>query len=45
MSYDIFSKKFRNKKTGEIVTQVPLLSMDDYEEVTQHKKGKIHRVV
>ena len=38
--YIIRSKKFRNKKTGEIVTQVPILSMDDYEEV----KGGKHAI-
>ena len=30
------SKKFRNKKTGEIVTQVPLLDINDYDEVKEH---------
>lgn len=29
------SKQFRNKKTGEIVTQVPIMQMSDYEEVKQ----------
>lgn len=41
----IGSKKFRNKKTGEIVTQVPLLDINDYEEIKEpvkkHRLGKM----
>ncbi len=31
----ITSKKFRNKKTGEIVTQFDILEIADFEEVEQ----------
>ena len=31
------SKKFRNKTTGEIVTQVPLMDIANYEEVEEDK--------
>jgi hypothetical protein len=33
----IKSKKFRNKKTGEIVTQIPILEMNDYEPVIEEE--------
>jgi hypothetical protein len=51
--YVIESKKFRNKKTGEIVTQVPLLDIGDYDEVekvggtwvsVEHKKRHLKKV-
>ena len=29
----IESKKFRHKKTGEVVTQVNILELNDYEEL------------
>jgi len=31
--WEIRSKQFRNRKTGEIVTQIPILQINDYEEV------------
>ena len=31
--FKVTTKQFRNTKTGEIVTQVPLLDIRDYEEV------------
>lgn len=31
--YFIKSRKFRNKLTGEIVTQIPMLEIRDYEEI------------
>ena len=31
--YFIKTKKFRNKKTGEIKTQISILELKDYEEV------------
>jgi hypothetical protein len=36
----IKSKKFRHKKTGEIVTQVPISKIADYEEVKDEKPAK-----
>ena len=31
----IKQKRFRHKKTGEIVTQIPILEFSDYEEVKE----------
>ena len=31
----IKNKKFRDKRTGEIVTQVPILEINNYEEVEE----------
>lgn len=36
----IKSKKFRHKKTGKIVTQVPILKINDYEEVKDDSSAK-----
>ena len=33
----IESKKFKNKYTGEIATQIPMMSMNDWEEVRDEK--------
>jgi hypothetical protein len=33
VDFTIKPKKFRNKKTGEIKTQIPILEIGDYEEV------------
>ena len=33
MQWEIASKRFRDKRTGEIVTQVPILEMRYFEEV------------
>jgi hypothetical protein len=37
IKYTVKSREFRNKKTGEIVTQVPMMQMNDYEEVEDHE--------
>ena len=34
----IKNKKFRDKRTGEIVTQVPILEINNYEEVEEWGK-------
>jgi hypothetical protein len=31
--YIVRSKRFRNRKTGEVRTQISILELDDYEEV------------
>jgi len=33
METEFVSKRFRHKVTGEIVTQIPILEMRNYEEV------------
>lgn len=33
MEWEIKSKEFRNKRTGEIKTQIPILEMGEYEEM------------
>jgi len=33
LEWEISAKKFRHKITGEIVTQIPILEMNDYEEI------------
>ena len=33
IEFIIESKKFRHKKTGEILTQIPLMEIGDFEEV------------
>lgn len=35
MTFEIRVRKFRNKATGEIVTQIPIMEMNSYEEVTE----------
>ena len=35
--FPVKSKKFRNKKTGEIVTRFSLLEINDYEPVIENK--------
>lgn len=45
--YIIKSKKFRNKKTGEIKTVVDILELNDYEEVKEnkgHQKKKLRDI-
>lgn len=37
--YSIRSRKFRNRKTGEVVTQVPILDIADYDEVEEKEAG------
>jgi hypothetical protein len=35
--YNITNKRFRNKKTGKIETQIPILEMNDYEEIPEQE--------
>jgi len=35
MEVEIKKKKYRNKETGEIKTQIPILEMNKYEEVKE----------
>ena len=37
MEYEIKTKRFRNKETGEIVTQIPILEISNYEEIENEK--------
>jgi hypothetical protein len=38
MEYEIKQKKFRNKETGEIVTQFNILEISKYEEIKEDEK-------
>lgn len=38
VSYSIRTKEYRHKVTGEIVEQVPLMKIGDYEEVTEEEQ-------
>lgn len=35
VEWEIKSKTFRNKRTGELYVQIPILDIDDYEEVEE----------
>ena len=53
ISYEMKTKKFRHKKTGEIVTSIPVFELEDYEEVKDETErsqkdikqdiGKLHQ--
>lgn len=40
VNYSIRKREFKHKLTGEIVTQIPLMEMGNYEEVTQEEQDK-----
>ena len=38
LEFEVKSKRFRNRKTGEIKTQIPLLDICDYDEVDDNEE-------